>query len=259
MQVMDVRNMKSVGNVGNVGNVGKRPGKRTETPSCLSGASSIPSACDVAGTAGLRRVFSGNPLRGLFGRLGAWAAALSGLFANFPAGVLAAGATGPAADPGEGPSPSVDVVGTLGCFLGTVMPGDVAGETADTGNSDPRRGGLDRGTVMTALVEEFTEGPRQEADAGPPPPGKAPRARARRVRRAVTSRASLFKPLVMLEHRGNAEEDDCWLVAGPGGVPVAGGKPMDVDGAEGEASDAAGRLVVEVSRDGRGHTIFRVL
>lgn len=231
-----------------VGNVGKRPGKRTETPSCLSGAS---------GAAGLRRMFSGNPLRGLFGRLGAWAAALSGLFTNVPAGVLAAGAAGPAADPGEGPSPSVDVVGTLGRFLGTVMPGDAAGETANTGNSDPRRRGLDRGTAMTALVEEFTEGPRQEADAGPPPPGKAPRARARRVRRAVTSRASLFKPLVMLEHRGNAEEDDCWLVAGPGGVPVAGGKP--VDGAEGEASYAAGRLVVEVSRDGRGHTIFRVL
>lgn len=256
MQVMDVRNMKSVGNVGNVG---KRPGKRTETPSCLLGASCVSSACDVAGTAGLRRMLSGNPLRGLFGRLGAWAAALLGLFANVPAGALAAGATGPAADPGEGPSPSVDVVGTLGRFLGTVMPGDAAGETVNMGNSDPRRRGLDRGTAMTALVEEFTEGPRQEADAGPPPPGKAPRARARRVRRAVTSRASLFKPLVMLEHRGNVEEDDCWLVAGPGGVPVAGGKPMDVDGGEGEASDRAGRLVVEVSRDGRGHTIFRVL
>lgn len=240
---MDASNVESLAGVGNVGNVGKR----METPSCLSGA------------AGLQRVLSGNPLRGLFRRLGAWAAALSGLFANVPAGVLAAGATGPAADPGEGPSPSVDVdvVGTLGRFLGTVMPGDVDGETADTGNSDSRRRGLDRGTAMTALVEEFTEGPRQEADAGPPPPGKAPRARARRVRRAVTSRASLFKPLVMLEHRGNAEEDDCWLVAGPGGVPVAGGKTGD--GAEGEASDAAGRLVVEVSRDGRGHTIFRVL
>lgn len=225
------------------GNIGRPPGKRIQTPGCVAGATAS------------RPLLPGNPVRGFFGRLGAWAAALSGLFANFPAGVLASVGTGPAADSGEASPPRVDVVGTLGRFLGTVMPGEVAGEDGNPGGFDPKRRA--RGTPMSALVEEFTEGPRQEADAGPPPPGKAPRARARRVRRAVTSRASLFKPLVMLEHRGNAEEDDCWLVAGPGGVPVAGGKP--VDGAEGEASYAAGRLVVEVSRDGRGHTIFRVL